>query len=313
MIIDNNYRCLLCNNELILSEQDVYDTRFGLDQRYEIARCPICKTEQIQPVPSFGELCDLYKRFYNFLGINDTRYTAYRERFLQSVFYRFWLSVDGDVSFHCRKGTGNLLDIGCNEGRGLVFFKKNGFYAEGLEVNENAAAAARLKGFNVYSIPLESFVPQSQYEVSVLTNVIEHSLDPKRMLKNTSRLLRNGGQLWLSCPNGRSWLRSLFGRYWINWHVPFHILHFSATGLKRLLDEAGFEIAEIRQETPSLWVAHSMIARLFARRGKPTRQLRNPLLVAGLMLFVRGFLFPVLWLGNKLGRGDCLVVTARKR
>jgi hypothetical protein len=36
-----------------------------------------------------------------------------------------------------------LLDVGCNEGRGLSLCADNGFQAEGLELNEAAAALAR--------------------------------------------------------------------------------------------------------------------------------------------------------------------------
>ena len=38
-----------------------------------------------------------------------------------------WLAVDGDISFHSVNGSGRLLDVGCNEGRGMMLFKKNGF------------------------------------------------------------------------------------------------------------------------------------------------------------------------------------------
>ena len=101
-------------------------------------------------------------------------------------------------------------------------------------------------------------------------------------------------------------------RYWINWHVPFHIVHFSQKTLTNILKETGFEIQEIRQESPALWLAHSIIVRLFAQFGRPTKQLRNPFLVAALLILIRIFFFPLLWLGNRMGRGDCLVVVARK-
>ena len=42
-----------------------------------------------------------------------------------------------------------LLDVGCNEGRGLTMYAGNGFQAEGLELNRVAADAARQKGFVV--------------------------------------------------------------------------------------------------------------------------------------------------------------------
>jgi len=76
------------------------------------------------------------------------------------------------------------------------------------------------------------------------------------------------------------------------------------------LREEGFTGIKLREVTPSLWVASSIIVRLFASKGKPTRQLRNPFLLFGLMLVARLFLCPVLYLCNRSGRGDCLVVSA---
>jgi len=69
---------------------------------------------------------------------------------------------------------------------------------------------------------------------------------------------------------------------------------------------------EIRQITPALWVTQSCIARLFAREGRKNGQLRNPILNMALMVFARFVLFPALWLGDRLGRGDCLLVVATK-
>lgn len=116
----------------------------------------------------------------------------------------------------------------------------------------------------------------------------------------------------ISSPNSQSWLRWLFGPSWINWHVPFHIYHFSKHTLTSLLAKTGFKIQKLRQESPALWVAHSLIVRLFAKQGRPTKQLRSPILVATLMLVIRALFFPILWLGNRLGHGDCLVVAGKK-
>ena len=92
--------------------------------------------------------------------------------------------------------------------------------------------------------------------------------------------------------------------------MPFHIVHFSPSTLETTLTREGFTNAQIRQITPSLWVASSVIARMFARRGHPTRQLRNPFLVLALMLIARLVFFPLLILGNRCGRGDCLIAIA---
>ena len=266
--------------------------------------------EQLFPVPTPDELKALYERYYNFGGEHDTLYTRLRDWFFASPLHRVWAFLDGDISFYMRKGTGRLLDIGCNEGRGLQIYRRNGYAVEGLELNERAAAVARSKGLAVDTATLERFRPATAFNVAVLSNVLEHSLDPAQMLRDVRRILKAGGQVWISCPNSRSWLRFCFGRYWINWHVPFHIVHFSPDTLAQMLKEAGFENVQTRQITPSLWVASSVIAGLFAKVGQPNRQLRNPFLVFVLMLVARFLFFPLLILGNMRGRGDCLIVTA---
>jgi len=103
--------------------------------------------------------------------------------------------------------------IGCNEGRGLQIHRANGFEAEGLELNEVAAEEARAKGLTVYAEAVEDFQPEQPYAVVVLSNVLEHSLDPRNMLFHVQRILKPGGKVWISCPNSRSWLRYVFGGY----------------------------------------------------------------------------------------------------
>ena len=146
------------------------------------------------PGPAAGELKELYERFYN-AGISpDSAYRGLRERFFTSGLYRLWLQWDGDMGFHGRRGAGRLLDVGCNEGRGLSLYADNGFQVEGLELNESAAALARQRGFRVHTAPLGQFRPQEPFDVVVLANVLEHAWDPVQMLAEVRRLLRPAGR-----------------------------------------------------------------------------------------------------------------------
>jgi SAM-dependent methyltransferase len=304
--------CLLCGGAATPVLAQVRDTRFGVPGEWGILACPACGLEQTDPLPSAAELKALYEAHYNWGGERGTTYTDWRERLLLSPLYRLLLVLDGDVSFHGEHGTGRLLDIGCNEGRGLVLYRRNGFAPEGLELNAKAAAAARARGFVVHAVDLAAFRPEQPFDRAVLSNVLEHALDPRAMLRDVHRILAPVGEVWISLPNARSWLRGVFGRAWINWHVPFHITHFTALRLVALLEETGFAVVAARQITPALWVAQSVIAWAFAGRPEQPRMLRQPLLVAGLMAIARGLLFPLLWLANRVGRGDCLVVKARR-
>src|SRR5579863_10336332 len=204
--------CLLCHGGLEKSVGELFDTRFGIEGTYEAWRCLDCGLEQISPVPSPAQLGHLYESYYNFGGERGTSYTRLREWFFSSWLYRGWIFLDGDISFHGRKGAGRLLDAGCNEGRGLRIYARNGFQVEGLELNPSAAAVAREAGFTVHVGDTTDFTAPAAYDVVVLSNVLEHATDPKKVLTNVRGNLKPGGQLWISCPNGRSWLRKVFGR-----------------------------------------------------------------------------------------------------
>lgn len=305
-------KCIFCGTTLEAEISEVFDTRFGIKSIFRIANCLSCGLVQTTPALRENELKRLYGKYYNFIGIKTGLYVRIQSKFFLNSFAHLWTLLDGDISFYYMHGKGRLLDLGCNEGRGLQIYKKNGYITDGLELNEIAAAKAKDMGFKVSTKPLEYYHPKKCYDVVVLSNVLEHSLNPKKMLTNISRILKKGGQVWISCPNVNSWQRKLFKKYWINWHVPFHIFHFSKKTLSKLLKETGFQIVEEKQKSPSLWMAQSLIARLFAKPGQTTIQMRKAFLVASLMLMIRFLLFPLLWIGNLLGRGDCLLVVAKK-
>ena len=306
--------CLMCGGRMRIIISDLVDNRLGTPGDWQILQCSDCGFEQTGPMPTQSELTALYESHYNFGGQTDTLYTQLREKFLLSSVYRLWTRLDGDVGFHSRRGRGRLLDVGCNEGRSLRIFARNGFdQLEGLEVNENAAAVARKAGFTVYTSLIDDFVPAQPYDVAILSNVLEHSLDPRKMLTDVGRVLAPGGQVWISLPNNQSWLRKAFGRSWINWHVPFHISHFSSGTLRKLLADTGFSNIDIQQVSPALWVAQSTIAHLFAKPGAKTWQLRNPFLTLLFMGLARFAAFPKLWLENRRGHGDCLLVVATRK
>lgn len=301
--------CVSCGDALEIVLRDVRDTRFGAPGAWNIARCVACGLEHTTPRPTGPELSHLYETYYNYGGERDTAYTDRREQFLMSGLYQAWLKLDGDISFHGERGRGRLLDVGCNEGRGLVLYRRNGFHAEGLELNPRAAETARRRGFMVYESDIEQLTTSLPFERLVMSNVLEHALDPRAMLKAAHRLLAPGGEIWISLPNRESWLRRVFGRAWVNWHAPFHIVHFDRLTLAKLLREAGFQVIAVENVTPALWAAQSAIVAAFP--GKP-KMLRSAPVVAALTLLSRFVLFPLLWLGNRADRGDCLVVKARR-
>jgi SAM-dependent methyltransferase len=269
--------------------------------------------EQTWPRPAEPELKGLYERFYNAGVEPDSFYRGLRERFYTSGLYRLWLRWDGDLGFHGRRGAGRLLDVGCNEGRGLRLYADNGFQVEGLELNEAAAAVARRRGFRVHTEPLAQFRPEEPFDVVILANVLEHAWDPVLMLGEVRRLMRPEGEVWISCPNAASLWRRLFGRAWVNWHVPYHLWHFSPATLEAVLARAGYEVAALDTLSPAVWMAQSLCVSLAAREGRSNRVMRSAPVAAGLTLLARTMVLPWFRHLNRDRTGDCLVVRARPR
>ncbi len=304
-------KCLLCGRTCQVLLAGLRDDRFGAPGTYDILGCSHCGLEQTWPRPGGEELQRLYEQFYNTGVEAGGAYQSLRERFLASAWYRLWLRWDGDHSFHRRRGRGRLLDLGCNEGRGLSLYAANGYAVEGLEINDKAAALARQRGFTVHTTPLSEFEPAAPYDVVVLANVLEHALDPVAMLGQVCRLLRPGGQVWISCPNSESLWRQVFERAWINWHVPFHLWHFSPGTLEEVLARAGLRLTEKQTFTPALWLAQSCLSRWGSQNGRANRLLRSAPAVAGLMLAARLLVLPFFYRSERQLRGDCLVATGR--
>lgn len=287
------------------------DDRFGAPGSFDIWQCSGCGLEQTWPQPAKEELRRLYETYYNAGVEPGGSYESLRERFLASGWYRLWLRWDGDISFHRQRGAGRLLDLGCNEGRGLSRYAANGFTAEGLEINETAAAQARQRGFAVYTTPWEEFIPPEPYDVVVLSNVLEHVTAPVALLARVRRWLRPMGEVWISCPNAESLWRRVFGRNWINWHLPYHLWHFSPHTLENVLGRGGFRLTEMQTFSPALWLALSICLSRGAGAGRGNRLLRSAPVVAGLMLTLRLVVLPLFSRADWRRHGDCLVAKAR--
>ena len=149
MIQDKQPNCILCEHSMQVKLSGLIDNRFGSEGEYCIAKCHQCGLLQTIPVRDAEKLKQLYETYYNFGGEKGTIYIKFRQIFFSSIAYLSWMAIDGDISFHSRRVRGRLLDIGCNEGRGLLIYQQNGFDPEGLELNEKAAQNARIAGFTV--------------------------------------------------------------------------------------------------------------------------------------------------------------------
>jgi 2-polyprenyl-3-methyl-5-hydroxy-6-metoxy-1,4-benzoquinol methylase len=144
---------------------------------------------------------------------------------------------------------GNILDVGCGRGDFLAVMKAGGWNATGTEVDEALAREITdRRGIPVLSDePSRWCLQKASLDVITMNHVLEHLHDPKEMLDHCRDLLRTGGLLVCAVPNIASLQASAGKGAWFHLDLPYHIHHFSESGLTRLLEKHGFSIMRVRR------------------------------------------------------------------
>ena len=158
-----------------------------------------------------------------------------------------------------------LLDVGGGEGGfAQAFVLQRGGEAVLVEPGPVAAQRARDSGLQVIEAGIESpavaehVAQQGRFDAVSFLDVLEHLNDPLAALRRARQLLTPGGTLLVSVPNVGYWpvVRDLLaGRFdylpvgiLCNTHVRF----FTAYSLEQLLQEAGFELVQLRRHAPAM-------------------------------------------------------------
>jgi SAM-dependent methyltransferase len=197
---------------------------------------------------------------------------------------------------------GRALDVGCGSGGYLRYLSALGWDVEGVEPGPAAATAARAAGLRVYQGAFgEVPIVAGAFSLVTARHVIEHVPDPRPFLAEAARVLEPGGRLVLRTPNARALGRALCGADWYANDPPRHLVLYAARPLRRLLREAGFEAVTVARRTTPKDLLNTLDLRR-GRTGTPSRRVRGRRLLAR----------PYVLLARLLGRGDELVVTARK-
>jgi len=152
-----------------------------------------------------------------------------------------------------RGSRARLLDVGCSSGAFLRVARELGLEAEGVEISSEAAEAARQAGFRVHTGLLENAgYPDASFDAIALIELLEHLREPRGLLAECGRILRPGGILMATTPNGASWTARAMGASWDVFSLRGmggHVSFFNPGSLRLLAQRSGFEVAglETRQ------------------------------------------------------------------
>jgi 2-polyprenyl-3-methyl-5-hydroxy-6-metoxy-1,4-benzoquinol methylase len=139
-----------------------------------------------------------------------------------------------------------LLDVGCSSGAFVYAASKLGVQAEGVEPAEEPCKTATEKGLKVHQGYLEELgLPPESYHVVTLFEVLEHIKDPMSLLRESARILVNGGVVIIRTGNADSWTVGCLKDRWEYFSLSRHGGHvsfFTPGSMHRLSEESGFSV-----------------------------------------------------------------------
>lgn len=270
--------CPLCGEDGAVLYANLRDRLFDAPGVWSLRRCTACDIVWLDPRPV---LADVGKLYVHYLTHNPPAEPSHFGRSVRqgiligALGYPVagswlgkalaWLApvrdrISGTMMWLRAQWRGRLLDIGCGNGEFLARARALGWDVAGIEPDPAAAQIARERlGLNILAPTLPAAqLPAESFDAVTLSHVIEHLLDPLATLRECGRILKPGGRLIVATPNIQSLGHGYWKRSWVGLDPPRHIILFSPRALRRLVEQAGLRVVELRtvaRFASWMWVA----------------------------------------------------------
>jgi 2-polyprenyl-3-methyl-5-hydroxy-6-metoxy-1,4-benzoquinol methylase len=206
----------------------------------KVDQCSDCGFVYTNPRLSAKMLETYYSKMYLLEGLDVPKSL---KEFLGDRHKEIWFSKERDLGLVLgAKSEGRLLDIGCASGTLLWMAKNKGFKVKGVEVGRKPAEFAKNElGLDVFCGQAEEACFQDrEFDVVTMIHSLEHVPDPRRVLKEIHRILRDDGIFIAVVPNLESWSAQKNGINWMWLQPQNHYSHFTPETLSEMASREGF-------------------------------------------------------------------------
>ena len=239
--------CIYCNNEMV----HIFDY-----MSYGYVKCDKCEIVSTDPIPSKKIIEKHYlKKFetgnYSLIREYSSEYMNIYEGFADKIEKH----LEEKSQFLSNK---KVLDIGCFTGDFLDAISRRGADVYGLELQQEAIEIANKKfPSKVFKADVFSNdFPDLKYDIITLFGLIEHVVDPIKLLNRANQLLNPGGIIVLQTPNSSSLFATIMKKYWFCYAPVEHIHVFSKKSMDQILKGMSFKNINISQHWKKLPIAY---------------------------------------------------------
>lgn len=213
-----------------------------------LKECQHCGLVQVFPRPSLSQLADYYLADYRD-GVRAGTDVADTNRFPKDNFFYYnrGQSITDLLSLHIQKENPRILDVGAGFGHVLYALGKEFPDSDRIAIEPSEVCAKHLEslGLQVYRQPVEVVLPKfgGQFDLVVLSHVLEHLIDPVSVIRSIHKLLAECGVLYIEVPHVP--YESLLQYPDSIWSPRFdepHITFFSLSTLSNFLNTLSFQV-----------------------------------------------------------------------
>ncbi|GEM_PF-2057027 len=215
---------------------------YELGQGTSILICGECGLWMTDPMPSGSELVDMYSRYHEKWGVVGREEEMHRKMRRGT----FEMLFDWMIDNGCPPRGGRLMDVGCSTGICMETARARGWDVYGIDISLSAVnSAKRIFGDRVRLADLEggAVFEDEAYDVVIMTDVLEHMRDPVRAMRKVGSLVKSGSVLVVVTVDTGTLSARLMGKSWIQIRKE-HLVYFSKSNLKSLLEGAGFDLVK---------------------------------------------------------------------
>ena len=141
---------------------------------------------------------------------------------------------------------GPLLDVGCGYGHTLRAAEDLGLVATGVDLSEHAVRFCSELGLSAKQGTLERLpFADGAFQIVIMKHVLEHTKTPREALRETRRVLRPGGGLFIAVPHA-GYVKARVNPKGCRFYRPefggrAHYVYYTPQTLTRLLKEESFD------------------------------------------------------------------------
>jgi 2-polyprenyl-3-methyl-5-hydroxy-6-metoxy-1,4-benzoquinol methylase len=210
---------------------------------YRLVRCASCRSAYVHPRPDLEFIEAYYRSKTGTHSFSDPDDVLAAERAYPNS------TVDArrmvaNIRAMVGTGTRRLLDVGAGFGLFAREAVAAGFDVDCVEVGTFERRCIRqFAGVEATPVMFEDFDGSpSSYGAVLMSQILEHTVDPQRWVSKAAGLLRPGGVLAIAVPNFESLFVRILGSREMHISPPEHLNFFSLAGLDRLLSAQGMVI-----------------------------------------------------------------------